>query len=190
MTPDARPHCGLWRDAIWLLSRRMSASEPQAKQIHAAPLALHRENVDPGWIDYNGHMNLAYYVLAFDHATDEFFDYIGLGVAYLEANNCSTFTLEAHVTYERELMAGDRMRFETQLLDHDAKRLHYMHMMYHAEEGYLASTNELISLHVDMTARRSSAMPRSVIDRLDQVAAAHRALRRPTQAGRVISLGR
>ena len=167
----------------------MDESDSQISQ-HAAPLALHRESVDPGWIDHNGHMNLAYYVLAFDHATDAFFDYIGLGVAYLEANNCSTFSLEAHVTYERELMAGDPMRFETQLLNHDAKRLHYMHMMYHAEEGYLASTNELISLHVDMTARRSSPMPQSVIERLDQVAVTHGMLPRPTQAGRVISLER
>jgi acyl-CoA thioester hydrolase len=168
----------------------MSDSESQNGQTHAAPLALHRETVDPAWIDYNGHMNLAYYVLAFDHATDAFFDYIGLGEAYLKDNNCSTFTLEAHVTYDRELMAGDPMRFETQLLDHDAKRLHYMHTMYHAQEGYLASTNELISLHVDMTQRRSSPMPQAVIERLDQVAAAHRALPRPPQAGRVISLGR
>ena len=168
----------------------MNDSETKIGQTHAAPLALHRETVDPAWIDYNGHMNLAYYVLAFDHATDEFFDYIGLGTAYLDRNNCSTFTLETHVTYERELMAGDPMRFETQLLDHDAKRLHYMHFMYHDREGYLASTNELISLHVDMTQRRSSPMPQSVIERLDQVASSHGALPRPTQAGRVISLGR
>jgi acyl-CoA thioester hydrolase len=181
---------GLRRDAIWLLSRVMDSSDSQTGQNHAAPLALHRETVDPAWIDYNGHMNLAYYMLAFDHATDAFFDYIGLGAAYLEGNNCSTFTLEAHVTYDRELLAGDPMRFETQLLDHDAKRLHYMHMMYHAEEGYLASTNELISLHVDMTQRRSSPIPPSVIERLDQVAASHSALVRPPQAGRVISLGR
>jgi acyl-CoA thioester hydrolase len=168
----------------------MNDGESQNGQTHTAPLALHRETVDPAWIDYNGHMNLAYYVLAFDHATDEFFDYIGLGTAYLDRNNCSTFTLETHVTYERELMAGDPMRFETQLLDHDVKRLHYMHFMYHDREGYLASTNELISLHVDMTQRRSSPMPQSVIERLDQVASSHGALPRPTQAGRVISLGR
>lgn len=168
----------------------MSTTDSQFGQTLAAPLALHNESVDPAWIDYNGHMNLAYYVLAFDHATDAFFDYIGLGVAYLEANNCSTFALESHVTYGREMKVGNPMRFETQLLDHDAKRLHYMHFMYHEEEGYLASTNELISLHVDMTQRRSAPMPQSVIERLDQVASVHSALPRPPQAGRVISLGR
>jgi acyl-CoA thioester hydrolase len=168
----------------------MSNTDSQIGQTIAAPLALHSETVDPAWIDYNGHMNLAYYVLAFDHATDAFFDYIGLGVAYLAANNCSTFALESHVTYVREMKVGEPMRFETQLLDHDAKRLHYIHFMYHAEEGYLASTNELVSLHVDMTQRRSAPMPRPVLERVDQVAAAHNAMPRPPQAGRSISLGR
>jgi acyl-CoA thioester hydrolase len=168
----------------------MSDTDSKDGETIATPLSLHRECVDPAWIDYNGHMNLAYYVLAFDHATDAFFDYIGLGAAYLEANNCSTFTLEAHVTYDRELMAGDPMRFETQLLDHDAKRLHYMHLMYHAEEGYLAATNELVSVHVDMTMRRSAPMPAAVIERLGRIAAAHGALPRPPQAGRSISLVR
>ena len=155
-----------------------------------APLALHREDVQPDWIDYNGHMNLAYYMLAFDHATDAFFDFVGLGEAYLKANNASTFTLEGHITYDRELMSGDPMRFETQLIAHDAKRLHYIHFMYHADKGYLASTNELISLHVDMTARRSAAMPDEIVARLDAVAARHDKLPRPEQAGRVISIAR
>ena len=87
-------------------------------------------------------------------------------------------------------MAGSPMRFETQLLAHDAKRLHYIHFMYHADEGYLASTNELISLHVDMTARKSSPMPENVVAQLDAVAATHGKLPRPEQAGRVISIVR
>lgn len=155
-----------------------------------APLDLHRETVSPQWIDYNGHMNLAYYMLAFDHATDAFFDYLGLGAAYLAADGGSTFTLEAHITYEREMMAGAPMRFETQLLGHDAKRLHYMHFMYHGDEGWLSSTNELISLHVDMAARRSAPIPEAIRQRLDAVAASHGKLARPQQAGRVISLER
>lgn len=160
------------------------------RQPSAGLLALHRERVRPEWIDYNGHMNLAYYMLAFDHATDAFFDHLGLGAAYLEANACSTFTLEAHITYDRELMADAPMRFATQLLGHDAKRLHYMHFMYHEEEGFLASTNELISLHVDMAARRAAPMPEAVLAGLDAIAAAQAALPRPPQAGRTISLER
>lgn len=169
---------------------RMNAQTPSDSNEMPAPLALHSETVQPDWIDYNGHMNLAYYMLAFDHATDAFFDFVGLGEAYLKANNASTFTLEGHITYDRELMVGAPMRFETQLLAHDAKRLHYIHFMYHAADGYLASTNELISLHVDMTARRSAAIPDDVIARLDAVAARHDKLPRPEQAGRAISIAR
>ncbi|MBT5569937.1 MAG: thioesterase-like protein [Alphaproteobacteria bacterium] len=155
-----------------------------------APLSLHRERVHPDWIDYNGHMNLAYYMLAFDHATDTFFDYVGLGETYMKANAGSTFTLEAHITYDRELMVDAPMRIDTQLLAHDAKRLHYMHFMYHAEENYLASTNELISLHVDMETRRSAPMPPEVLAELDQIASSHATLPHPKQAGRVISIVR
>ena len=155
-----------------------------------APLSLHRERVHPDWIDYNGHMNLAYYMLAFDHATDAFFDFIGIGENYMKAAAGSTFTLEAHITYDRELMVDAPMRIDTQLIAHDAKRLHYMHFMYHAEENYLASTNELISLHVDMEFRRSAPMPSDVLTQLDRVASSHGALARPEQAGRVISIVR
>jgi acyl-CoA thioester hydrolase len=155
-----------------------------------APLALYSETVRPEWIDYNGHMNLAYYVLAFDHATDAFFDHIGLGADYLKRAGASTFALEAHITYEREMMVGAPMRFTTQLLGHDSKRLHYMHFMYHGEEDWLAATTELVSLHVDMTARRSAPMPDAVRQRLDAIAVGHDRLERPAQAGRVISLER
>ncbi len=168
----------------------MSETTPESLPNIPSPLALHRERVQDGWIDYNGHMNLAYYMLAFDHATDAFFDYVGLGEKYMTANNASTFTLEAHITYDREMMVGAEMRFETQLLEHDSKRLHYMHFMYHSEKGYLASTNELISLHVSMDTRRSAPMPKDVLVRLDQIAAAHGKLARPKQAGRVISIVR
>ncbi|MBS27682.1 MAG: thioesterase-like protein [Alphaproteobacteria bacterium] len=168
----------------------MNSQSPETAADISAPLELHTETVQPDWIDYNGHMNLAYYMLAFDHATDAFFDYVGLGEGYLKTANCSTFTLEAHITYDRELMAGAPMRFETQLLAHDAKRLHYIHFMYHAEEGYLASANELISLHVDMDARRSAPMPEQVLTRLDAIAVHHDKLPHPEQAGRVISIVR
>ena len=168
----------------------MKESVEENPKTQVSPLQLHREYVNGEWIDYNGHMNLAYYVLAFDHATDAFFDHLGLGVDYLKSNNCSTFTLEAHITYDRELMANDPLRFETQLLDHDAKRIHYIHMMYHEEKGYLASTNELISLHVNMTKRRSTPLPNSVTKKLETIMKSHKLLPRPKQTGQVISLAK
>ena len=155
---------------------------------HDAPLVLHRESVREEWIDYNNHMNVAYYVLAFDHATDAFFDYLGLDDAYREATGGSTFAAETHVTYQREVHAGDPLRFTTQLLDHDSKRLHFMHHMYHEEEGFLAATSEWLGLHIDLTVRRVSAMPPEILARVAEVAAAHGRLPAPPEAGRVITV--
>lgn len=155
-----------------------------------APLALFSEHVLPDWIDYNGHMNVAFYVLAFDHATDAFFDFVGLGETYRKTQNASTFAVECHVCFMRELQAGTPMRFTTQLLGHDNKRLHYFHRMYHGEEGFLAATLESLSLHVDMATRRVTSMPDPIRTRLDQVWVAHASLPLPDQAGNTISVPR
>lgn len=155
-----------------------------------APLSLHRDTVRPEWIDFNGHMNVAYYVLAFDGATDKFFDWLGLDEAYRRKTNRTTFALEHHVVYLREVKLGDPLRFTTQLIDHDAKRVHYFHAMYHAREGYLAATSEIISMHVDLGTRRSVAFTPPDDERLVALAAAHGKLPRPEHCGRVIGIRR
>ncbi|HET7342734.1 MAG TPA: thioesterase family protein [Methylomirabilota bacterium] len=154
----------------------------------AAPFDVYRDVVRPEWIDHNGHMNVGYYLVVFDFATDEFFRWVGLDAGHREAQNVTTFCLEAHVTYQREVRGGDPLRFTTQLLGHDAKRIHYLHAMYHAGEGYLASTNELMSLHVDLATRRGAPMHASVLARLAGIQKAHDRLPRPPQAGRRIGL--
>ncbi|MBM4439602.1 MAG: thioesterase family protein [Candidatus Rokubacteria bacterium] len=152
------------------------------------PFDAYRDVVRGEWIDHNRHMNMGYYVVVFDLATDEFFRWIGLDAAHREAHRVTTFCLEAHVTYHREVREGDPLRFTTQLLAHDAKRLHYIHAMYHATEGYLAATNELMSLHVDLATRRGASMASAVLARLAAVQAAHDRLARPPQVGRVMGL--
>ncbi|HYE91155.1 MAG TPA: thioesterase family protein [Terriglobales bacterium] len=153
-----------------------------------APFDAYRDVVRGEWIDHNRHMNMGYYVVVFDLATDEFFRWIGLDAAHRDAHGVTTFCLEAHVTYHREVREGDPLRFTTQLLAHDAKRLHYIHAMYHATEGYLAATNELMSLHVDLATRRGASMASGVLARLAAVQAAHDRLPRPPQVGRVMGL--
>jgi len=154
----------------------------------AAPLDAYRDVVRPEWIDHNGHMNMGYYLVVFDFATDEFFRWVGLDAEHRRRHAITTFCLEAHVTYHREVRSGDPLRFTTVLLGHDAKRLHYIHAMYHAREGYLASTNELMSLHVDLATRRGAPMAPEITARLAAIQAAHDALPRPPQAGRRIGL--
>ena len=155
-----------------------------------APLVIHRETVPPEWIDYNGHMNVAYYVLAFDHATDSLFDHIGLDEAYRARHKVSSFAMENHITYLRELHEGDPLRFEIQLLDLDEKRFHYINCMYHDTENFLAATAEWLSIHVDMEQRRATPMGEPMFGRMKAILEAHKDLPRPPQVGRVIGIRR
>jgi acyl-CoA thioester hydrolase len=154
----------------------------------AAPFDGYRDVVRPEWIDHNQHMNMGYYLVVFDLATDEFLSWVGLDADHRAARAVTTFCVEAHVTYHREVRAADPLRFTTVLLGHDEKRIHYLHAMYHAADGYLAATNELMSLHVSHATRRASVMAPEILDRLAAVQRAHGALPRPPQAGRAIGL--
>ena len=149
----------------------------------------HREIIRQEWCDYNGHMNLAYYVLVFDHATDKFWDMLGIGLDYRNWTDNSTFTVESHITYDREVLGDDEVRCTTQLLGFDDKRIHYFHRMYHVRDGYLAATTELLGVHVDLTVRRVAAMPEDVRARLADTLDAHRGLGTPDEIGRLIGLG-
>jgi acyl-CoA thioester hydrolase len=153
-----------------------------------APLDSYRDVVRAEWIDHNGHMNMGYYLVVFDLATDEFMRWVGLGAEHRRRHGVTTFCLEAHVTYRREVRAGDPLRFTTHLLAHDARRMHYIHAMYHATDGYLAATNELMSLHVALDTRRGAPMSADVLARLATIQSAHDALPRPAQVGRSIGL--
>jgi acyl-CoA thioester hydrolase len=155
-----------------------------------APLDRHRETVRPEWIDYNGHMNVAFYLMVFDHATDAFLEEVALDAAHREATGGSIFTVESHITYEQEVNEGDRLRVTTQLLAFDDKRLHIFHRMYHADDGWLAATSEWLNLYVDLNTRRVGTFPDPVQQRLRAMQAAHDALGWPEQAGRTIRVPR
>jgi acyl-CoA thioester hydrolase len=153
-----------------------------------APFDRYRDRVRPEWIDGNGHMNVGYYLVVFDYATDEFLAWVGLDERHRREHRVTTFCLEAHVTYHREVRSGDPLRFTTLLLGHDAKRIHYFHTMYHATAGYLAATNELMSLHVSEATRRGGPMAPGILERLARIQKAHDGLPRPPQVGRTIGL--
>ena len=154
----------------------------------AAPLELRRTTVPHEWIDYNGHMMDGYYAVTFSHTTDALMDLIGLDAAYREATHCTLYTAEMHVVYLRELREGAPLRFTTQLLAFDSRRIHVFHALYHDAENYLAATCELMQLHVDQSQSRVVPMPESVTRRLARIIEAHAVLPQPAQAGRVIGL--
>ncbi len=154
----------------------------------AAPFTSSVMRVEDGWIDYNGHLNMAYYNVLFDRAVDEVYELLGLGLDYLKTRHHSTFTAEIHVRYLRELHARDPVRVTFQLLGFDAKRLHYFEELHHAEEGWLSATSENMALHVDMDARKTAAFPDEIMARLARMKAAHAALGVPHGAGRRIAM--
>lgn len=144
--------------------------------------------VRPEWIDNNDHMNLAYYVLLFDVATDTIYNALGIGPAYRAATGHSTFTAEAHTIYERELRVGERVRITSHLLGADAKRLHYFHEMFHAEQGHRVATQELLALHIDLRVRRTTAFAPELLDRFQSTVRACAEQPLPAGVGRRISM--
>jgi acyl-CoA thioester hydrolase len=153
-------------------------------QIAPDGLRPHRERVRPEWIDYNGHMNVAWYVAAFDLAAEAFLEQVGIGEAHRREHHCSTFTVEAHVTYQQEVHEGDLLEFRTRLLGFDAKRLHYVQSMYQVEEGYLAATLEWLTLYIDMRTRTVARIPTELLTRLEAFLASQAHLPVPPETGR------
>jgi len=144
--------------------------------------------VKPEWIDINGHMNVAYYVLAFDQAVDILWAELGLTDEYIRMAGGTTFAVESHVTWQRELREGEPYRVTSQILAYDAKRLHQFQRMYHAEEGYLAATAEWLNLHVDLNTRRVGPWPEFVLQALRSFTARQQGLPWPAEAGRKIQV--
>jgi len=153
-----------------------------------APFVSSVMRVEPGWIDYNGHLNMAYYNVLLDRAVDEVFELLGCGLDYVKKYKHSFFTAEAHVRYLRELRAEMPVRVTFQLLDFDSKRMHYFEQLFHAGEGWVSATSENMSLHVDMEAKRTAACPDRILAALSRMKAAHVKLPRPEAAGRGIAM--
>lgn len=144
--------------------------------------------VRPEWVDYNGHMNVGYYPVAFDLGFDIVYNFLGVGGDDIKRTGVSTFVVETHFTYQQELREGDRLRITTQLLGCDAKRLHFFQYMHHAGDGFLAATGEWLILCVDLKLRKVIAMPETLRALVERVASAHKILPRPPELGRSVSI--
>lgn len=121
----------------------------------------------PEWIDVNGHMNVAWYVLAFDHAVDDLWARIGITEASIRTTGGSTFAVESHVTWRRELKEAAPFVITSQVAAYDAKRIHQFQRMYHAEQNYLAATAEWMNLYVDLDTRRVATWPEATLAALE-----------------------
>ncbi len=162
--------------------------EKKAPLLFFAPFVSSTMQVEPAWIDHNGHMNMAYYHVMFDRAVEEGFGLIGLGRDYVEERKASLFAAETHTLYKRELKVRNEVRVTLQLFDYDEKRIHYYLEIRHAAEGWVAATMEGLSLHVDLETRKVSPFPEDIFANLAVMKAAHGRLQRPQALGRIIGV--
>ena len=147
-------------------------------------------NIEPTWIDYNGHLNMAYYHVLFDRSVDHFFDLVGIGEAYLQSSNASCFVLEVHVNYLQELSLEDPVVCDLRVLDFDEKRIHYFQEMRHADDGFIAATSEQLTMHVDMNTRRSAPFAAEAQTTLAEMLEQHAEQPMPAQVGRRMGIRR
>ena len=157
-------------------------------QTEAGPFLSTVKQLEPGWIDYNGHLNMAYYNVIMDRSIDELFAAMGMGPTYLASRNCSTMTAEAHVRYLREVHLGDPVQVTMYVIAADEKRMHTFQEMKHATEGWISATSENMTLHIDMSVRKVAPFPPDIAARVQAMAAAHAQTKRPDGLNRRIEM--
>ena len=153
-----------------------------------APFLSSVMQIEPQWIDYNGHLNMAYYNVMFDRAIDELWLRLGIGPEYLKERHHSTFTAECHVRYLREIHLGDPVQIAILLVEADEKRIHTFQELRHATEGWVSATSENMSVHINMDLRKTAPFPADIRARIEAVAQAHSAVPRPEGIGRKIAM--
>src|SRR5215510_7089623 len=181
----------------WMMTSIAGAKEQFKEQLNhslkdmplpPAPFLSSVMQIEPQWIDYNGHLNMAYYNVMMDRAIDELWVHLGIGPAYLKERHGSTFTAECHVRYLREIHLGDPVRISVWLLDADEKRLHTFEELRHAIVGWLSATTENMTMHIDMNARKVAPFPPDIRARTQAVAQAHASIPRPDGIGQRVAM--
>jgi acyl-CoA thioester hydrolase len=156
----------------------------------AAPFTGYRGEVRPAWVDDNKHMNLAYYLVLFDGASDAIFEALGIGEAYRHETGCTSFAAETHLVYEREMNLGDTAVISTTIIDIDSKRLHLAHEMFRAGEVARVCLQEIMFINVNLATRRAAPWTPAALATLQAAHAAHNTLPRPDKLGRSIKIPR
>ena len=155
----------------------------------SAPLKSPLMLVEPQWTDYNGHLNMAYYNVLFDRAADQGLAALGMNLDYVKNRGMTIYTAEIHVTYVRELHQGQKVYATFHLVDFDEKRLHVFQELYH-EDGWLAATSEIMSLHIDQSGPKVAPFPDDIFGKVKAMGEAHAKLPRPERVGRSIGIKR
>ncbi len=149
---------------------------------------LFRTHISADWVDYNGHLRDAYYLLIFSQAVDALMDTIGLEATAREASGHSLFTLEVHLNYLHELKENQAVEVRLQVLGHDQKRLHLYLSLYRDGEKDAVAVSEQMLLHVDTNGPKSAPFSATTLARIEGLMVAQGEMEKPEYAGRIISL--
>jgi acyl-CoA thioester hydrolase len=123
----------------------------------AAELPVYRAKIEPDWIDYNGHLRDAYYLLAASYAIDELMDYLGLDAAYRARTHCTLYSLEMHVHFLNEIKSSDDLKVITSILDFDRKRIHAGSTFVCSRLANPAAMVDMMLMHVNQGAKPAAA---------------------------------
>lgn len=137
------------------------------------------------WVDYNGHLRDAFYLLIFSYATDAFMSLAGIDPL---RDQRSLFTLECHLNYLREVKAGTPVQVHTRVIAHDSKRLQLYHSLKAAGQDNMLAANEQMLLHVDLQGPHATPFSESTVQCLEHWLEGTRHLPLPAHSGRAISL--
>ena len=156
---------------------------------YPAPVEIAQQSVRPDWIDYNGHMNVGYYGIAFDKASDVLLSmHLGVGVEYVEATGQGPYVLQSHQHYLNEMKLDEAFCVRFRLIDHDTKRLHLFGDMVSRQSGNICATQEVMVMNVDHQTGRSAAYPDWAVQRFARMKADHAGLVRPSQLGKALGI--
>lgn len=144
--------------------------------------------VQPEWVDYNGHLRDAYYLLICSFATDGLMDLIGLDEAGRARSGHTLYTLECHLNFLAEVKLGVEVQVRTQLLGHDRKRLHIHHLIEHCDDGQIVAESEQMLMNIDTANGRSAPFDGEVAERIAELVEAQHGAPRSVYVGRVIGL--
>ncbi|WAJ38087.1 thioesterase family protein [Pseudomonas sp. GOM7] len=156
----------------------------------AKPLTSYQTTISIDWVDYNGHLRDAFYLLIFSHATDALMDALGLDEAGRARTGHTLYTLECHLNFLAEVKEGEPVEVRTQLLAHDTKRLHIHHGLYRPGEDASLAESEQMLMNIDSAAGRGAPFDEQVAASVAQLAREHQGLAQPACVGRVIGLRR
>lgn len=158
-------------------------------RLSATPFRSEEMAIEESWIDYNGHLNMAYYLVMFERAFDDFHFSIGTGPQYIKSRGMTLYTAQTKIDYLREVHKSAKLIPTCQLLDHDEKKILSWQELVHPD-GWVAATCETLTLHIDMSGPRVAPFPEDIMRNIEMVAKAHKNLPVPAKAGEAVALKR